>query len=66
MFFFFVLVGWTAVALAAMVLMQRFIAAGRNELASSADREEALRLRMRNGAKAASDTPAREDERRAA
>ena len=66
MFFLFVIAGWTAVALAAMVLMQRFIAAGRNELASCADREEALRPRMRNGAKAASDMPAREEDRRAA
>jgi hypothetical protein len=66
MFFFIVLVGWTVVAFAAMVLMQRFIAAGRNELASHADREEALRLRMRNGAKAASDKPVRDEDRRAA
>jgi hypothetical protein len=64
MFFLFVIAGWTAVALAAMVLMQRFIAAGRNELASYADREEALRLRVRTDSKPLSDK--RDEERRAA
>jgi hypothetical protein len=66
MFAFLVLVGWTVVAVATMVLMGQFIAAGRGALPLRRDRATPARREAETEPKIAGDGAARDDTRRAA